>query len=314
MNRLRIYVSIVGVLLSISLFAQPQTEEIKINAWVSGELTVPTTSEPHSLVIIIAGSGPTDRDGNQAGVKNNSLKYLSDELVKNNLATYRFDKRTLTIFKQPGFREEDIRFEDFVKDIELIVAHFKTDTRFNKIILAGHSKGSLQAMLAINNGAPADAMISIAGAGQPIDQLIIKQISNQQPFFKEPVTEAFEQLKTQGSVTDYHPMLESVFRKSVQPFMLSWMQYDPPVEIASLPVPVLILNGTEDVQTDESEARRLHQAKPDALFFLIENMNHVLKEVIPGDTMDNGRAYNEPQRPIVPELIEKIVYFIGELD
>lgn len=310
----RIYILHIVLLFSFSLFAQPKTEEIKINDWVSGELTIPSTSEPHDLVIIIAGSGPTDRDGNIAGSKNNSLKYLSDELVKNNIATFRFDKRTLTIFKQPGFKEENIRFEDFVQDVEQIVALFNNDSRFDKIILAGHSKGSLLAMLAINKGAAVDAMISIAGAGQSIDQLIIKQISAQQPFFQEPVTQAFEQLKTQGFVTDYHPMLESIFRKSVQPFMLSWMQYDPQVEIASVTVPVIILNGTEDIQTDESEARRLHQAKSDALFFLIENMNHVLKEVIPGDTMDNGRAYSEPNRPVVPELIEKIVYFIEDLD
>lgn len=312
---MKTFITSILILFSTLLSSQEVLkEEISINPLVSGELAIPQTDKELPLVIIIAGSGPTDRDGNQAAMKNNSLKFLAEGLNNNNIATFRFDKRIFKLVKNPDFKEEDARFDDFVKDIIDMVNHFNQDKRFSKIIIAGHSKGSLQGMVAINQGARADAFISIAGAGQSIDRVIVQQIGKQQPFLKEDTENGFAELRQKGKIEVYNPFLESIFRKSVQPFMLSWMQYDPQAEIASLTVPVLILNGTEDVQTDESEARLLHQAKPDALFFLIENMNHVLKEVIPGDTMDNGRAYNEPQRPVVPELIEKIVYFIGELD
>lgn len=312
---MKTFITSILILFSTLLSSQEVLkEEISINPLVSGELAIPQTDKELPLVIIIAGSGPTDRDGNQAAMKNNSLKFLAEGLNNNNIATFRFDKRIFKLVKNPDFKEEDARFDDFVKDIIDMVNHFNQDKRFSKIIIAGHSKGSLQGMVAINQGARADAFISIAGAGQSIDRVIVQQIGKQQPFLKEDTENGFAELRQKGKIEVYNPLLESIFRKSVQPFMLSWMQYDPQAEIASLTVPVLILNGTEDVQTDESEARLLHQAKPDALFFLIENMNHVLKEVIPGDTMDNGRAYNEPQRPVVPELIEKIVYFIGELD
>jgi len=312
---MKTFITSILILFSTLLSSQEVLkEEISINPLVSGELAIPQTDKELPLVIIIAGSGPTDRDGNQAAMKNNSLKFLAEGLNNNNIATFRFDKRIFKLVKNPDFKEEDARFDDFVKDIIDMVNHFNQDKRFSKIIIAGHSKGSLQGMVAINQGARADAFISIAGAGQSIDRVIVQQIGKQQPFLKEDTENGFAELRQKGEIEVYNPFLESIFRKSVQPFMLSWMQYDPQAEIASLTVPVLILNGTEDVQTDESEARLLHQAKPDALFFLIENMNHVLKEVIPGDTMDNGRAYNEPQRPVVPELIEKMVYFIGELD
>lgn len=312
---MKTFITSILILFSTLLSSQEVLkEEISINPLVSGELAIPQTDKELPLIIIIAGSGPTDRDGNQAAMKNNSLKFLAEGLNNNNIATFRFDKRIFKLVKNPDFKEEDARFDDFVKDIIDMVNHFNQDKRFSKIIIAGHSKGSLQGMVAINQGARADAFISIAGAGQSIDRVIVQQIGKQQPFLKEDTENGFAELRQKGKIEVYNPFLESIFRKSVQPFMLSWMQYDPQAEIASLTVPVLILNGTEDVQTDESEARLLHQAKPDALFFLIENMNHVLKEVIPGDTMDNGRAYNEPQRPVVPELIEKIVYFIGELD
>src|SRR5690606_32314725 len=128
---------------------------------VSGELAIPQTDKELPLVIIIAGSGPTDRDGNQAAMKNNSLKFLAEGLNNNNIATFRFDKRIFKLVKNPDFKEEDARFDDFVKDIIDMVNHFNQDKRFSKIIIAGHSKGSLQGMVAINQGARADAFISI---------------------------------------------------------------------------------------------------------------------------------------------------------
>ena len=104
-----------------------------------------------------------------------------------------------------------------------------------------------------------------------------------------------------------------MFRTSVQPFIKSWMNYNPQEEIAKLDIPVLILNGTEDIQTNEEEARLLHQEKPLAEMYLIEGMNHVFKEITKGDTIENAKSYNEPQRPIMPELVERISVFVKAL-
>ena len=103
--------------------------------------------------------------------------------------------------------------------------------------------------------------------------------------------------------------MASIFAPDLQPFMLSWMKYDPQQEIQKLGVPVLITNGTADLQIDVSEAELLQTVAPDAQYEIIENMNHVLKEITGGD-MENQKSYNDPMRPVVPKLIEVISGFI----
>lgn len=288
------------------------TEEIVLTNLIEGTLLIPSYEGKSPLVILIQGSGPTDRDGNQPNMRNNSLKYLAESLAKENIASFRYDKRLVKLALQGRLREENINFNDFVDDANSVLAHFKDDERFSHIVIAGHSEGSLVGMLAAQNGA--DAFISIAGAGQVIDDLIIDQLKRQTPFIADDARAAFDILKETGKVTDYNPMLSSLLRESVQPFMYSWMQYNPQTEIARLDMPVLILNGTEDIQTNEEEARLLHGAKPFSEMYLIENMNHVFKEIATGDSIENAKSYNEPHRPIMPELVERITTFVKALE
>lgn len=289
------------------------SEEIKINPFVDGVLQVPTEGNLHPLVIIIAGSGPTDRDGNSPMTKNNSLKYLAEGLNQNKIATFRFDKRTVKMSQQSSPDIDKIVFDDFVKDMKQIIEKFKNDSRFSKIILAGHSKGSLVGMLAAVDNPNVDAFISIAGAGQAIDYVIVEQLHRQMPQLAENARQSFDDMKSKGVSKDYLPLLASIFNPNIQPFMLTWMKYNPQEEIAKLNMPVFIINGTEDVQINTDEAQLLHKASPESELLIIENMNHVFKRIETGDTMDNGKSYNEPQRPIMTELTEGIVGFIKSL-
>ena len=109
------------------------------------------------------------------------------------------------------------------------------------------------------------------------------------------------------------PYLESIFRPSVQPYMASWIKYDPAKEIAELEMPKLIINGTFDIQVDVKDAEILKEASPDAQLVLIENMNHVFRE-IKGDNLENTKAYNEPARPLHPDLIPAMVEFIRAVE
>ena len=68
-----------------------------------------------------------------------------------------------------------------------------------------------------------------------------------------------------------------LFRKSVQPYMISWLKYDPQTEIGKLHIPILIIQGTNDVQVDTSDAMLLSAANPKATLVLIKNMNHVFE-------------------------------------
>ncbi len=296
-------------------FAQEKqfsSEELTIKNQIEGTLLVPKTETPAPLVIIIQGSGPTDRNGNQPNMQNNSLKLLAEGLIEENIASFRFDKRLVKMAQQGRLKEEDIHFDDFIEDAISVIEHFQEDNRFSKLIIAGHSEGSLVGMLAANNRS--DAFISIAGAGQVIDNVIVEQLRRQTPEVAEEARKNFDELRETGAVKDYSIMLSSMFRTSVQPFIKSWMNYNPQEEIAKLDIPVLILNGTEDIQTNEEEARLLHQAKPLAEMYLIEGMNHVFKEITKGDTIENAKSYNEPQRPIMTELVERISVFVKALE
>jgi hypothetical protein len=290
-------------------FSQVETvieNEVSINKFIDGTLTSPSNTETPNLVILIQGSGPTDRNGNGFMMKNDGSKLIAKELAENGIASYRFDKR---IFKMDKFRirEENLSFEDFVTDVNSILDFFNSQNKYDKIIVAGHSEGSLIGMLASVN--KADAFISLAGAGRSIDLIIIDQLAKQSPELSENAEKAFKELKEKGKTSNYSPLLQSIFRPSVQPFLKSWIKYNPAEEIAKLEIPTLIINGSFDIQVDTTEATLLAEANPNAELVILEKMNHVFRK-IEGDDLENTKAYNEPNRPLHPELISTLVNFI----
>lgn len=295
----------------LSQETQPKDEEITINEFISGSLLAPTSEDKPPLVIIIAGSGPTDRNGNQSFLKNDSYKKLARGLSKEGIASFRYDKRILKA-QELGIKESELSFDDFVTDAISVLDHFREKDDYGKIILLGHSQGSLIGMLAAEE--KADAFISIAGAGKPIDSIIVEQIAIQMPGFEEGTRTSFKEMREKGSTSSYNPMLEAIFRPSVQPFLLSWMIYDPVAEIAKLDIPVLILNGTNDFQVTEKEAELLKAANPGAKLVLLEGMNHVLTKIESDDTLTNSKSYNEPALPLHPELLPTISAFIKDLE
>jgi len=299
--------SLICLFIGSTIFTQAQNfsaTEITVNRYVDGTLLIPENLESPPLVILIAGSGPTDRDGNQSFMKNDMLKKLAEELTKNGLATFRYDKRVVKQLKTRTF-DKNIRFDDFVNDAKSVVSYFKPT--FSSIIIAGHSQGSLVGLLAAE--AEVEGFISLAGAGKPIDQIILEQITKTAPFFKEDTKRVLEVLKNGETTTDFPPALASMFNLEIQPFMSNWMQYKPHELIENLEIPVLIINGTKDLQVSTKEAQLLKEHKIDAELIIIENMNHLLFE-INGDDLVNTKSYNEMHHQIVPEVIKSIVRFI----
>lgn len=285
------------------------SEEIAVTPLIEGTLLLPETSEKKPLVIIIAGSGPTDRNGNQNMMKNNSLKFLAEELYNKGIATYRYDKRILKIMKSGTIDEKKIKFDDFIDDAIAVTDYFQSDTRFKKIFILGHSQGSLVGMIAAKD--KADGFISIAGAGQEIDDVIVDQLSKQAPGLVENARKSFDDLRVNGVAQNYSPGLASIFRPQIQPFIYNWMQYNPQEELDKLSIPILIINGDKDLQVQVSEAEKLQAVKPDAMYKVIPKMNHVLKE-IEGNDLENSKSYNQYNLPVSKELITTITQFIEE--
>lgn len=284
-------------------------KDLSITALIDGTLIIPKTSEKTPLAIIIGGSGPTDRDGNQQMLVNNSIRYLAEGLYDKDIASFRYDKRIVKQMRQGTVQERNVRFPDFIDDAIAVLKYFKKDPRFSKIYIIGHSQGSLVGMVAAQNGA--DGFISIAGVGQEIDDVIIDQLSNQAPGLVESARMAFDDLRATGVANNYDPNLASIFRKEIQPFIVTWMQYNPKEEIAKLDVPVLIINGDNDIQVQVSEAELLKQAKPEAQLKIIPKMNHIFKE-LDEDIVENSKSYNIYNLPVMPELIDTIAEFIKD--
>jgi len=302
---------ILGVLLSsVSLAQDTIAQDLIISDYVEGTLLTPN-SKTNTLAIIIPGSGPTDRDGNQNFMKNNSLKFLSQDLSNNGIATFRYDKRALTMLKK-GANEKKIkqvRFDDFVNDTKKVVSYFKNRKRYDKIYIIGHSQGSLVGMLAATENV--DGFISIAGPGKPIDQIILEQIGMMGANdLVESAKKTFDIMKTGKVDKNFNSGLANIFNLDVQPFIMNWISYSPTEELAKLTIPTLIINGTNDIQVSTTEAALLKEANDNTKLVIIENMNHVLKTVVSKDTQENTKTYNMPLLKNTPELAEKIIAFI----
>ncbi|MFC6096732.1 alpha/beta hydrolase family protein [Flavobacterium qiangtangense] len=300
-------------LFSTIIFAQEKTfktEEISIDPMLNGTLYKPNkSSKKTNLVILIPGSGIPDRNGNQPGASNNSLKFLSEGLASKDIAVFAYDKRAIAQLKAGNISEKDVTFDDVIADVKQVIQYFKTKKEFNKIIISGHSEGSLVGMIASKDNA--DGYVSIAGAGRPIDEILEEQVVKQAPFLKTELRKNLDILKSGQTFKLENKMLSSLFRESVQPYLISWFKYDPRVEIKKLQIPVLIINGTKDLQVPESDAELLHEAYPKSELVIIENMNHVFKEI--KEDSENMKSYNDLTLPVVPELIEKIATFAKKL-
>lgn len=294
---------------SLSFSQEPRfkIEELTITKWIDGTLLTPIDVDNPSLAIIIAGSGPTDRNGNQNFLKNNSLKKLAESISNKGIASFRYDKRIVKQIRK-GDVDKDLMFDDFVSDAEDVINYFKEKEAYSKIYVIGHSQGSLVGMLAAKDNA--DGFISLAGAGQNIGDVIVDQVTNMAPKLGEEAQKVVDKLKKGETTTEYPQALASVFSIDIQPFMINWMQYNPTEIISELKIPILIVNGTKDLQVSEEEAQLLKDANETAELKIIENMNHVFFE-IKGDDLENSKSYNEAFRPISTELVDAIVEFIS---
>jgi len=277
---------------------------------IYGTLTLPNQLKPSPVVLIIAGSGPTDRDGNSAiGLNTNAYRMLSESFGKHGIATLRFDKRGIGQSKPALMSENDIRFESYIQDVEGWIDLLKSDRRFSKIILLGHSEGSLIGLVAAEQGYVA-GMISVAGAGKPIDIILKDQLKSKlTPKMMDETNHILDSLKNGKTVSDIDPYLLMLFRPSVQPYLISWLKYDPAKDISVLHIPVLIIQGTTDIQVSTDDANMLSNANPAAQLSIIPNMNHVLKND-DGNPQNQLASYNNPDLPLNNEFVYEVVKFI----
>jgi uncharacterized protein len=285
---------------------------------LAGTLTGPTDSEADHVVLIIAGSGPTDRDGNSAGLpgKNNSLKMLAEGLAQAGIASLRTDKRGVGESKAAAPPENEVHFEAFVDDAVAWLKQLQSNEQFQHFSIIGHSEGSLIGMLAAQRSS-VDAFVSLEGAGRTAQATIMTQLGAQLP---PPLLNEVQQIVDQlaaGQLVDSLPAsvtavpaLTNMFRASIQPYLISWFRYDPAMALADLMIPILIVQGTADLQVNVEDANRLAFANPQAQLLVLEGMNHVLKDA-PMDQAGNLATYSQPDLPLAEGLVTAVTQFLN---
>jgi pimeloyl-ACP methyl ester carboxylesterase len=189
-----------------------------------------------------------------------------------------------------------------------IINYFKKDNRFDKIIIAGHSEGSLIGMIAAKKTS-SYKYISLAGVGYSADKILKQQLSKQPQAVREEAFPIIDSLKLGIEVDSLSKNMKGLFRKSVQPYMISWFKYNPVNEIKKLKIPILIINGTNDIQVDTTNANLLHKSNPNSELEIIDGMNHILKPAS-DNYVENLKTYYDPELQLHEELIEIIYNFI----
>lgn len=278
-----------------------------------GSLLLPQSAKPVPVVLIIAGSGPTDRNGNSAeGARNDSLKRLAWVLARHNIASVRYDKRGVAASLKATPDERNLTLDAYVADAVAWGKSLKADPRFGPLIVLGHSEGALVAALAAPELDPA-GVISLSGSARPVDQVIRQQLADHlPPALLLRSNQILDRLKAGQVDADVPDPLQGIFRPSVQPYLISLFRADPAAAFARLNMPALIVQGTTDLQVGVADAKKLKQAKPDAELAVIPGMNHVMR-IVPNDVKQQLSSYNNPQLPLADALGRRLVSFIDGL-
>ncbi|MBD5635263.1 MAG: alpha/beta fold hydrolase [Candidatus Eremiobacteraeota bacterium] len=279
---------------------------------IAGTLLAPNRSGRLPVALIVAGSGPTDRNRNSPILALNIYAKLASALAESGIATVRYDKRGIAASSAAMPSEKDIRFDQYVDDVVAWVAKLRADGRFSSVTLVGHSEGSLVGMCAAAK-TTVDGYGSLEGAGFPANEVLTRQLAERLaplPDLKAQADRILASLTrgTPVAEADVPPLLQSLFRPSVQPYLMSWFAYDPRVQIARASGRITIVQGTNDVQVSVEDGRALAAARPQAAFVLIDGMTHVLVDD-PGTTLADQLkgAYADPLRPLDARLVRTLV-------
>ena len=305
--RARIVITALAVLGLCGAIATARAEETKIRVGaIDAILTTPPGVERPPVVLLIAGSGSTDHDGNGPQVKPATLKKLSEQLVARKIATLRYDKRGAGGWKPEYGRPEDFRFKDFVEDSVALVNYLRGSGKFSQVILAGHSEGGLVAILTARR-VPIDRLVLLATAARRQGDLVKAQLEKKlTPDKLQPIVKAIDAMMA-GQIVDPPPQGLAI-APSMQPGIASAFVEDPIDPLKQIDRPTLIVGGGRDLQVARLDFIALSAASPLAKTAWLPDMNHVLVDVT--DEEDNMAAYNQPERPLDTGLVDSVVNFV----
>jgi alpha-beta hydrolase superfamily lysophospholipase len=305
MARLILSLLLLTIVSGNAVNASAEESKIRVGA-IDAVLTIPLGVDRSPVALLIAGSGPTDRDGNGPGIKPATLKKLSQQLAARKIASLRFDKRGAGGWKPEFGRPEDFRFKDLVGDAVSLANYLRSSGNFSKLILIGHSEGGLVAILAAR-GTPVDRLVLLATTARRQGDLLKAQLEKTLPpdVFK-PIATAIDAIMA-GQIVDPTPPGLSL-PPPMQPGIASAFSQDPIAPLKLIEQPTLVVGGGRDRQVARQDFDGLAAALPSAKTLWLPNMNHVLVDV--ADDGDDLAAYNQPERALDTALIDSVTAFI----
>lgn len=288
--------------------AQIADREVTIDggkAPLHGSLMAPAVLRPGPAVLLISGSGPTDRNGNSTipQVHPATMKLIAEGLAQQGIVSLRFDKRGVGDSAPAMSAEADLRFTTYVDDAVSWARFLASQPRVTCVVLAGHSEGALIATIAAER-VPVCGLALLSGAGRTARALIAEQLARASESDRAGALSALNDLAAGKPV--FNPPLPALFRPSVQPYLMSWLPIDPVKELAKFSGPVLIVQGVNDLQVSLADAQALDSGSKRATLLLLQGVNHVLKTA-PADPEANLATYADPNLPLDPRVVPALV-------
>jgi|GEM_PF-1021825 len=268
------------------------------------------------VVLIVPGSGPVDRDGNNpVGLQASTYRLLAEGLETRGIASVRIDKRGLYGSHAAVSDANAVTINDYAADVHTWASAIRDRTGAACVWVLGHSEGGLVALVAAQDPVDICGLILVSAAGRPLGDVLREQLKSNPanaPVLDQALT-AIAQLEARKRVdtSTMHPALLPLFRPEVQGFVINELSFDPAQLVAPFRKPVLIVQGNRDIQVAVADAERLQQALPAAKLAILPDTNHVLKTVSSDDRTANIATYADPRLPLAPGAVDAIANFIA---
>ena len=298
---------------------------------LAATLTIPDGPGPFPGVVMITGSGPQDRDESIMG--HQPFWVIADYFSRHGIAVLRADDRG--IGKSTGIFAKATT-PDFADDAEGGVLYLKTRTEISRIGLVGHSEGGIIAPIIANRNPEVKFLILMAGTAVPGDQLMFEQnrrvmksmglpdsfaesqvqrlkeiirVEKQEP---DPKLAAEKALKALGEIDPaLKPTVDAQIAQTATPWFHWFLSYDPGPALRGLKQPVLVLNGSLDVQVPADQnipvMTKLLDGNHDHKILTLQGLNHLFQHAKTGSPQE----YSSIEETISPEVLSVMAEWIG---
>jgi hypothetical protein len=289
-------------------------------AELAGTLSHPDSGGPFPALLLLPGSGQTDRNDNVKQFPINALAEVAADLLAHGFASLRYDKRGVGQsggdYWATGFND---RYEDARAALQFLTEQSSIQPK--KVFVLGHSEGALLATRLAGGGADIAGIILLAGPAQSGEAVLKWQGREITKGLKGPsgwlirtfhidVTKS-QQKKLDRIKATKKDWYRQLFVKVNAKWLREFMAYDPAADFSRLKVPVLAITGSKDIQVDPADLTRMERlVKAPFESHLIPDMTHLLR-------VDTGEATitkykQEVKRPIAYKVLEIIQLWLGK--